>query len=382
MLARLAALLTALTLALAAAAPLSAQPAEATAVDQVGVTERAIVRVVTVAVMGGEVVGFGHGSGFAIAPNRIVTNAHVVADAEQYPDNVLIGIVPAEGKRSVAGRLIAIDRARDLALIAIDGARLPTVGIYSGAVAQRSPVYALGYPGNVDLATARDMAGYIQPRAPVATDGIVASKDNINGIDAIVHDANIARGNSGGPLIDACGRVIGVNSFVSRADEGDSPFSFAISTRELARFLRGAGQSFEASAERCLTPAERQAAAESTAATTRAAEAARERSAAMAREAQALELDRLQGAARRQEINLLALAALALAVASAAASAAMTLHLLERPKQRNISAALATAALIAAVLLFALRPRPELVQPTAPASANPASDAVPPAKVN
>lgn len=376
MLARIAALLFALAVApaLAQSAPVAPAAAE---VDQVGVAERAIVRVVTVAVMGGEVVGFGHGSGFAVAPDRIVTNAHVVADAVQYPDNVIIGVVPAQGQRSVEGRLVALDKERDLALIAVRGARLPVVSVYTGPVAQRSPVFALGYPGNVDLATARDINGFIQPRAPVATDGIVASKDRIAGIDALVHDANIARGNSGGPLIDGCGRVIGVNSFVSRADEGDSPFSFAISSAELTRFLRGAGQSFTNAGDRCPTPAERQAAANRDAAQARSAEVAREQAAARAREAEALEIERLQGAARREEINVLALAALALALASVAASAALTFHLLDRPERRTPAAVAATALLVGAIVLFWLRPDPARVQPaepiSAPVSAPPAS---------
>ncbi|WP_454890390.1 hypothetical protein [Sphingopyxis chilensis] len=48
------------------------------AADDISAASRSVVRVVTVAMMDGEVVGFGHGSGIAISPTRIVTNAHVV----------------------------------------------------------------------------------------------------------------------------------------------------------------------------------------------------------------------------------------------------------------------------------------------------------------
>ena len=61
------------------------------------------------AVVDGEVVGFGHGSGIAISPTRIVTNAHVVESAVKYPNNVALGVVPSEGQKSYAGKLIAID---------------------------------------------------------------------------------------------------------------------------------------------------------------------------------------------------------------------------------------------------------------------------------
>src|SRR3546814_16296713 len=62
--------------------------------------------------MDGEVVGFGHGSGIAISPTRIVTNAHVVESAARYPGNVALGVVPSAGQNSYAGKLIAIDTAR------------------------------------------------------------------------------------------------------------------------------------------------------------------------------------------------------------------------------------------------------------------------------
>ncbi|MDT9121174.1 hypothetical protein RSW84_27405, partial [Escherichia coli] len=71
-------------------------PAAARA-DDIAATARGVVRVVTIAMVDDQVAGFGHGSGFAVAPNRIVTNAHVVELAERYPDNVVVGVVPSEG---------------------------------------------------------------------------------------------------------------------------------------------------------------------------------------------------------------------------------------------------------------------------------------------
>ena len=64
--------------------------------DDIAATARGVVRVVTIAVVDGQVAGFGHGSGVAISPNRVVTNAHVVELAQRYPDDVVIGVVPSE----------------------------------------------------------------------------------------------------------------------------------------------------------------------------------------------------------------------------------------------------------------------------------------------
>ena len=135
--------------------------------DDISATGRGVVRVVTIAIVDDEVVGFGHGSGVAIAPNRIITNAHVVELLARYPGNVVVGIVPSEGSKSYQGRIIAVDTAHDLALIEFTGTRLPTVALYTGPLDEGSMVTALGYPGNVDLATAKSAADYIHPLAPI-----------------------------------------------------------------------------------------------------------------------------------------------------------------------------------------------------------------------
>jgi hypothetical protein len=335
--------------------------------DDVEATQRSVVRVVTVAVVNGEVVGFGHGTGFAVAPNRIVTNAHVVADAVEYPDNVAVGIVPSEGTRSYPGRLIRIDRRRDLALIEIVRGTVPPTSVFTGAVTQRETVFALGYPGNVDLATARSANDFIRPQTPVASDGIISSTSEINGVSALVHDADIARGNSGGPLVDRCGRVVGVNNAITRADEGDSPFSFAVSVRELAGFLQEAGQAFTNVSGPCVTMAEAAArdAAQATAAQqARATAEAREAAARTERLAQA----RAEAQANRETFIAFALALFAGAMLSAMAAMMFTMQ----AKSRHQRAAMIAAGVLSvgAVIVFLMRPDPRDVTLATIATAN------------
>jgi S1-C subfamily serine protease len=210
--------------------------------DDISASARGVVRIVTIAVVDDEVVGFGHGSGFAVGPNRVVTNAHVVELAGRYPDNVVIGVVPSEGDKSYQGKVIKIDQARDLALIEFTGVRLPPLTLFGGKIADGDSLVALGYPGNVDVATARSAADFITPQSPVRSQGGFAGFRKLGSVSVLLHTANIARGNSGGPLLDRCGRVLGVNSAITHNDEGDSTFAFAIAGTELAAFLAEAKQ--------------------------------------------------------------------------------------------------------------------------------------------
>ncbi|MEI9927143.1 MAG: serine protease [Sphingomonas sp.] len=233
-----------------------AAPARA---DDISASGRGVVRIVTIAVVGDEVVGFGHGSGFAVAPNRVVTNWHVVDLANRYPDNVVIGVVPSEGDRSYQGHLIAVDQQRDLALIEFTGVRLSPLTLFSGTVQDGDSLVALGYPGNVDLATARSAADFITPQSPVRSQGGFAGMRKLSGIDVLLHTAGIARGNSGGPLLDRCGRVLGVNSAETNNESGDSSFAFAIAGNELRAFLDKAKQHYTAIALPCTSIEEQMA---------------------------------------------------------------------------------------------------------------------------
>src|SRR5204862_8113870 len=129
--------------------------------------------------------------------------------------------------------------------------------LYTGPVEEGSSMTALGYPGNVDMATARSAADYIMPLSPIRSEGVFSGRRTLSGVEVLLHTASIARGNSGGPLLDPCGRVVGVNSALTRADEGDSTFGFAIADTELMAFLRAAKQPYISVASPCTSIEER-----------------------------------------------------------------------------------------------------------------------------
>ncbi|MDP5102477.1 MAG: serine protease [Erythrobacter sp.] len=339
------------------AAPL-ATPARADPGD-VDAASRGVVRVVIIGEDGGEPAPISHGSGFAVSATRIVTNAHVVNEALQ-DDTLRIGIVPSEGKGGAFARVIAVSPRNDLALleIASGSLKLPPLALAGGVSADLGEVSAVGYPMNVDLAQGLDIADIFRAQPPVKSRGFLSGERPSRQFDTILHTAPIARGNSGGPLLDPCGRVIGVNSFSAESNSGDAEFYFAVSLRELLPFLRDNGVEPITNALPCrsieeLNADERQRLA---------AEQAQARE-QLANRAEALrevrETARLtaQMTVLSQRENAMALALIALfGAVGAGYAAAMWRGNDARRKHAGIAAGIAGAAGIAAVLLWVTRP--------------------------
>ena len=232
-------------------------PARAQDNLDVAAAGRSVVRVVVVSMAEGEPQGIGTGSGVAVAPDKILTNAHVVADATE--GDAIIGVVPSEGSKRFTGRLIAYQPQRDLALIQLVDGRVEPATIATGPVPDGAAVAALGYPYSVDRARELSAEGFVTPQAPVKSWGRVSGGQSSQRFDTVLHDASIGRGNSGGPLVDSCGRVVGINSFVSNSEGVDAVFGFAVSVREIIPFLRAAGVKPHTTGLPCRTSAEQAA---------------------------------------------------------------------------------------------------------------------------
>ena len=175
------------------------------------------------------VVGSGSGSGFIVDEDGlVVTNAHVVAGERS------VGVWLTNG-RSYQGDVLERDETADLALVQIDGGG-PFNAIAIGnpdGVRVGDEVLALGFP----------LADRIGTDLTV-TRGIISSTRTVAGVELLQTDAAVNPGNSGGPLVNIDGEVIGVNT--SRVEETDSgrPVSnigFAVSVSELERRLPALG---------------------------------------------------------------------------------------------------------------------------------------------
>jgi serine protease Do len=155
----------------------------------------------------------GQGSGFIISSDGLVlTNAHVVRDAKQVT-------VKLSDRREFSAKVLGSDPATDIAVLKLDATGLPTVQLGDPRQVQVGDyVLAIGAP-----------YGFEQ----TATQGIVSAKGrSLPGDSSVVPfiqtDAAVNPGNSGGPLFDAAGRVVGVNAQIYSQSGGFQGLAFAI----------------------------------------------------------------------------------------------------------------------------------------------------------
>jgi S1-C subfamily serine protease len=185
--------------------------------------------------LGGDDNGSGLGSGFVIgADGEIATNAHVVTNGQgarlRRARNVYVQF--ADGNQ-VPARIVGADPNVDVALIRVNPAGLTlrplplgtTRGLSVGA-----PVAAIGSP-----------FGEPQSLSVGVVSGLHRSIDSLAGqfaiTGAIQTDAAINHGNSGGPLVDAGGHVIGINSQIESTGGGGEGVGFAVPVDSVKRSL-------------------------------------------------------------------------------------------------------------------------------------------------
>jgi S1-C subfamily serine protease len=167
------------------------------------------------------------GSGFVVSPaGYILTSAHVVTDAAEssHPSKARdVFIVFKDGDR-VRAKIVGWDGYDDVALLRVDPAagRLVTVPLGdSSRVRPGDPVAAMGSPfGNEDSIAVGVVSAIHRSISSLTTAYKV--------VDAIQTDAPITHGNSGGPLFDARGRVIGINAQIRSESGGAEGVGFAV----------------------------------------------------------------------------------------------------------------------------------------------------------
>ena len=154
----------------------------------------------------------GQGSGFIISPDgRILTNAHVVDGAQEVT-------VKLTDKREFKAKVVGVDRKSDVAVLKIEATNLPTVKFGNPAEAKVGEwVLAIGSPFGFENSV---------------TAGIVSAKGRALPDEGLVPfiqtDVAVNPGNSGGPLFNLKGEVIGINSQIFSRTGGYEGLSFAV----------------------------------------------------------------------------------------------------------------------------------------------------------
>lgn len=158
------------------------------------------------------------GSGFAIGENCIVTNAHVIENVHS------ITLTSYEGDKYTAS-LLGIDEDKDIALLVIKDASFPYLKMANlSTVKIGDDIYAIGAPKGM---------------AYTLTKGTVSAKERIVENESFIQiDAAINEGNSGGPLLNDAGEVLGMNTMKMTDSEG---IGLAIPADRIASTLKELG---------------------------------------------------------------------------------------------------------------------------------------------
>ena len=194
----------------------------------------------------------GHGSGFIISSQgHVATNRHVIAEAERAV------ILFCQGDRVFLrpATLVGVSSTADLAILKIDP--IPStevVQIASADLATGQTVMTVGFPGVIDGASWATMEGVAfndkpgegritdpdvqSDFVPAVFPGAVAKIVTVAKSQLVLHSAKISGGNSGGPLIDANGRVCGINTAIIPAAMAGADYPISIHASELVALAR------------------------------------------------------------------------------------------------------------------------------------------------
>jgi 2-alkenal reductase len=176
----------------------------------------------------------GQGSGFVIdGDGRIATNAHVITNGTG--DKIAKAkevYVQFSGGDQVPAKIVGYDPNADVGLIKVEPKGLDLVPLqlgHTGTVAVGDPVAAIGSPFGEENSLS---VGVVS-----AKDRTIEALTDFSISDAIQTDAAINRGNSGGPLLDTRGRVIGINSQIRSSGGGSVGVGFAVSVDDVHRSI-------------------------------------------------------------------------------------------------------------------------------------------------
>jgi S1-C subfamily serine protease len=171
------------------------------------------------------------GTGFIVSPERVITNAHVVA-------GVIDPVVTvSNSKTQLSGKVIAIDRKKDIAIIYVPGLNGEKL-TFIGPATPNEIGFVVGYPNGGNLRTSAVSVSSEFESIGTDIDGNGETKR-----DVIVFGGDVRPGNSGGPLLNEQGQVLGV---VFAADAENKNTGYALAPSEVAKLVSETSSVMEA----------------------------------------------------------------------------------------------------------------------------------------
>ncbi len=189
--------------------------------------------------------GFGTGTGFFVGPGTLVTNLHVVGNPPRSEILIFNKMLDSAVKATVVAHSPDHEIGHpDFAILSVPGTdAIPSLSL-SPQAERMQDVIAAGFPGLVmetDERFQKILEGDFSEAPTLSfTDGIVTAIQTPITTKLVLHTATVSPGNSGGPLVDQCGRVIGINTFV-RSEETYRRMNYALASPVLADFLAANG---------------------------------------------------------------------------------------------------------------------------------------------
>jgi len=196
-------------------------------------------------------------SGFFVAPNYVVTNRHAVEGAKDGK----VGVTSKTLGQLHIGQVVASTAlgpkgADDYAVIRLDDVKSPVTLPLSLSHDALTPIVSAGYPG----LTIQNDNGFRQllsgnaaaaPELVLSRGEIQAVQPSATGTQVLVHSGDVMQGSSGGPIVDGCGRAIGMNTYIAVDEQQSGRVSYALAAGGLAGFLRQAGVPAAVQASQC-----------------------------------------------------------------------------------------------------------------------------------
>ena len=188
--------------------------------------------------------GVSMGTGFFLSPDTIMTNAHVVGNAtEVVYINKFVGTV-----RAASVLLRVREQGLDFAVLKTrEPIPVKPLKLQKDLVQKMERVSAWGFPSAV-MSDDPKFLGLLQGNMQAAPE-VVYTEGSVNVVlnrkpPLVVHSATVSQGNSGGPLVNAAGDVVGINTMIKLDDQSYRQSSLAIPSTVIAAFLEANKVSF------------------------------------------------------------------------------------------------------------------------------------------